>query len=119
LLIFLAYLTYNHLGNFKDKISFWQSAVKTAPHSALAHRNLGAMYYLDGRLPEAAAQYRQAIALNENEPMAHNNLGLVMMDQGDYSQAEKEFKKELLINPSYDKAINNYNRLLILENRLR
>ena len=119
LLIFLAALTYNHLGDFKDKISFWQSAVRTAPHSPLAHRNLGAMYYLDGRLPEAATQYRQAIALNENEPMAHNNLGLVMMDQGDYSQAEKEFKKELLINPSYDKAINNYNRLLILENRLR
>ena len=38
---------YSH--KYKDKYAFWESAVVTSPHSPLAHRNLGAMYHLDGK----------------------------------------------------------------------
>ena len=55
---------------FKDRMNFWRGAVNTSPHSPLAHRNLGAMYYLDGLLNLAEKECRKALELNPNEPMA-------------------------------------------------
>ncbi|MHB8903684.1 MAG: tetratricopeptide repeat protein [Patescibacteria group bacterium] len=107
LILFFAFLTYSRLADFKDRISFWQSAVKNSPHSPLAHRNLGAMYYLDGRLLESEQEYQKTIALNDNEPMVHNNLGVIYLNQKKFKEAETEFNKELEVNPGYDKAILN------------
>ncbi len=117
IIIFFFILSFNHLQVFKDKISFWQSAVKTSPHSALAARNLGAMYYLDNNYPLALKNTRQALVLNETEAMAHNNLGLIYLDQENYGQAEKEFKKELSLYPDYDTALVNLGRLYYKEKR--
>jgi len=116
---FAIFLSAKHLPDFKNRISFWQSAVISSPSSPMAHRNLGAMYYLDGRSDEALIQYQLALDANKNEPMAHNNIGLIYMNQGRLLEAEAEFKKELEINPSYDKALANLEGLLILKNRLR
>ncbi|MEI6529562.1 MAG: tetratricopeptide repeat protein [Candidatus Falkowbacteria bacterium] len=118
LIVFFMALSYRHLQVFKNRISFWQSAVSTSPHSALANRNLGAMYYLDNNLVEAEKSYRQALAINDKEPMAHNNLGLIYFDQGNYGQAEREYKKELSLYPSYDKALVNLGNLYYSEKRL-
>lgn len=105
LIIFiLSFLTLKQSGNFKDRLSFWQNAVKTSSHHPLAHRNLGAMYYLDKRLEEAEKEYKKALELNASEPMVHNNLGLIYMDKGLFDKAEEEYKKELKINPYYDKV---------------
>jgi len=116
--LFFFVLSYVHQQAFKDRITFWQSAVKTSPHSALANRNLGAMYYLDNDLVRAEKNYRRALALNENEPMVHNNLGIIYLDRKSYGQAEKEFKKELSLNPGFDKALFNLGKLYYQEKRL-
>jgi tetratricopeptide (TPR) repeat protein len=108
-----------HLPNFQNRLIFWQSAVFSSPSSPIAHRNLGAMLYLDGRKDEAIVQYQLALQANKNEPMAHNNIGLIYMEKGDLQAAESEFKRELEINPGYDKTLINLNNLLILKNRLR
>lgn len=100
-------LTIVHSRNFKDKLSFWGNAVKTSPHHPLAHRNLGAMYYLDGRLDEAEVEYKKALELNPFEQMVHNNLGLIYTNKGLLDKAEEEYKKELEINPTYDTAHYN------------
>ena len=106
-LIGMAFLVFRHSLSFKDRLTFWQSAVATAPHSALAHRNLGAMYYLADNFAAAEKQYHQALALNEREAMAHNNLGVIYLSQKRYVQATKEFQQELAVNPNYDKALFN------------
>ncbi len=118
LLALFFFLSWLHIGAFKDRITFWQSAVAGSPHSALANRNLGAMYYLDGNLKEAEKSYRQALAINENEPMVHNNLGLIYADQGSYGAAEREYKKELSLYPNYDTALANLGNLYFTEKRL-
>jgi len=107
LILVLASFTFIQSGYFRDKISYWSSAVKTSPHHPLAHRNLGAMYYLDGRQNEAEKEFLEALKINPNEEMAHNNLGLIYMARRDYEKAQKEFEKELAINPGYDKALFN------------
>ncbi len=104
-------LTFHYEDRFENRLTFWESAAKTAPHSPLAHRNLGAMYYLDARFDEALVEYRKSLSLNSEERMAHNNIGLILVHQGQYAAAEEEYKKELAINPRYDDAYFNYGLL--------
>lgn len=118
LIMFFFVLSWQHLQVFRDRITFWQSAASTSPHSALANRNLGAMYYLDNNLGEAEKSYRRALAINDKEPMVHNNLGLIYFDEGNYGLAEKEYKKELSLYPNYDKALVNLGNLYFHEKRL-
>lgn len=100
--VLFAAITFFHCDNFKDRLSFWKNAARKSPHSPLAHRNLGAMYYLDGMPDEAAAEYKKSLELNPSEPMAHNNLGLIYAGRGDLQKAKEEYEKELAINPLYD-----------------
>lgn len=109
--VFLSVLTVVHGRSFRDRLSFWQQAVASSPHSALAQRNLGAMYYLEGDSDKAEPLFRQALILNPEEPMAHNNLGAIYIDRGDLWRAEIELKKELEINPNYDIALYNLGRV--------
>ncbi len=99
--------TFLHLFNFRNRLVFWQNAIKTSPSSPLAHRNFGAMLYFEGKINEAKKEYEKALQLNPDEPMAHNNIGVIYLDQNKLNEAEKEFKKELTINPNYDKAFFN------------
>jgi tetratricopeptide (TPR) repeat protein len=106
-----------HSSVYRDKTVFWESAVSTSPHDSLAHKNLGAMYYLDGNLDKAEIEFKKALELNPEEPMAHNNLGLIYAARGDLENAEDEYKKELEINPFYDNALFNYGILLYREGK--
>ncbi|OQA02978.1 MAG: photosystem I assembly protein Ycf3 [bacterium ADurb.Bin400] len=105
--IVLSAATSVHVPNFQNRVVFWENAVKNSPHFPLAHRNLGAMYYLDGDLERAKTQYEKALALNPAEPMVHNNLGLIFEEQGDLARAEEEYRKEIEIDPLYDNALYN------------
>lgn len=106
-----ALINFFHIGIFSDRITFWESAAKSSPHSPLAQRNLGAMYYLDGDLNQAEIRFRQALQLNAQEAMAHNNLAAIYIDRGDLWRGEIELKKELEINPNYDVALVNLGRI--------
>lgn len=109
LVIFILFscLTFRHSLNFKDRLSFWLAATKNSPHSPLAQKNLGVMYYFAGQNDLAAKHYRLAFTINPQEIMAHNNLGVIYLNDENYRQAEIEFKKELAVNPNYDKALFN------------
>lgn len=97
-------LTFLHQNNFYDRTAFWKNAAENSPHSPLAQRNLGAMYYLDGQYDLAEAFYKKSLALNKFEPMVHNNLGLIYANRGLYREAEQEYLEELSFNPNYDNA---------------
>ncbi|MDD3285276.1 MAG: tetratricopeptide repeat protein [Patescibacteria group bacterium] len=111
ILVVLAILNFAHSRSFRNRLSFWEQAVDSSPHSALAQRNLGAMYYLDENLDQAETRFRQSLSLNPEEPMAHNNLAAIYIDRGDWWRAEMELKKELAINPQYDLALYNLGRV--------
>jgi len=103
-IIVFSLITFFYSDNFKNRLNFWKNAASTSPHSPLAHRNLGAIYYLDKKLDLAETEYKKSLELNSQELMVHNNLGLIYMDKGQFDQAEEEYKKELTINPYYDNA---------------
>lgn len=105
--IIFAGILFVYSGQYKDRMMFWTNAVTHSPHSPLAHRNLGAMYHLDGNIEKAAEEYKVALKLNPKENMVHNNLGIIYMRQKLYAQAEKEYKAEIRDNPSYDNVYFN------------
>ena len=107
LIFTLGVITVVHSVNFANRLAFWNNAARNSPHYPLAHRNLGAMEYLDGNMDNAEKEFRAALALNPNEEMAHNNLGLVYVNQNKLEEAEEEYKKELKINPYYDNTYYN------------
>ncbi|MGA2506275.1 MAG: tetratricopeptide repeat protein [Chitinispirillaceae bacterium] len=108
-IVFLfVHITTRHIGVFNDRISFWKNAVAHSPHHPLAHKNLGVMYYLDGKMDLAEKEYAAALELYPQETMVHNNLGVIYKVRKDYLKAEEEFKKELEINPNYDNALFNW-----------
>lgn len=102
LLIVFTFINFDHQKNFSEKFSFWQNAAQNSPHSPLAQKNLGAMYYLHKNNEMAEVYYKKALELNKFEPMVHSNLGLIYVAKGDLKQAEKEYLEELSFNPSYD-----------------
>ena len=95
-------ITVWHGFHYQDRFTFWENAVATSPHSPLAHRNLGAMYYLDQRFEEAEHAFLKALELNPEEKMCYNNLGLIYERRKDYVKAEDAYLKEIEINPYYD-----------------
>ncbi len=108
LVIALSIYTFIYSNNFSNSLVFWQNAVKHSPHHPLAHKNLGAMYYLNGNPGEAEKYYRQALILSPIETMVHNNLAVIYMDKEEYQRALSELDEEIKINPLYDRAFFNY-----------
>lgn len=117
ILVIFSVITLVHSRSFRDRLAFWQAAAASSPHSPLAQRNLGVMYYFNGQSAEAEKYYRAALALNPQEPMVHNNLGVIYLEQKDLARAEEEFKTELAVNPNYDKALFNLGDLYYREQK--
>jgi tetratricopeptide (TPR) repeat protein len=117
LLAFYGVMTLRLSRDFKDRLTFWEAAVRSSPDSAFARNNLGAMQFLDGRQDLALEQWKRAVALNPFERLAHGNIGLVDMRRGDLPEAEAEFKTELSLNPNYDDARFNLGVLYYREGK--
>jgi protein O-mannosyl-transferase len=119
LIVGLSVITLAHSQSFKNRLIFWQKAVKGSPQHAFAHNNLGAMYYLDGNLDKAEEEFILALKLNPQEKLTHNNLGLIYMKKGRFSEAKEEFEKEISINPYYDNVYFNLGLLYQKQNNLK
>lgn len=112
LIVALAAVTFAYAGNFHDRLSFAEAAVRGSPHAALAHRNLGVTYHLAGQTGPARDEYRAAIAADPRGPIAHNNLAVMLMGEGRLPEAEAELRAEIAVNPDYVVAHDNLARVL-------
>ncbi len=106
-----------YAGSFRDADAFTAQAVRSSPHSALAHTNRGIVEQRAGRPAQAETEYQTAIALDAKHAIAHNNLGLIHLHRGHLARAEQLFREELAVNPTYDKA--HYNLALALRQQGR
>ena len=111
--VFCVFLVMNvtYVQHFKDRVLFWQNAVHCSPHSAFAHGNMGAMYFLEGKEEAAVYEYAKALYLNPKQKMIYNNFGLIFMRQQKWREAQKAFLKEIDINPRYADAYYNFGLL--------
>ncbi len=86
----------------------WNDAVfqmyQKAPASFRVNQLSGEIFEIQGRYPEAAAEYRKAIGKNPSAVNLHYRLGRALLleshDPAHLRDARKEFEAELALNPS-------------------
>jgi tetratricopeptide (TPR) repeat protein/2-polyprenyl-3-methyl-5-hydroxy-6-metoxy-1,4-benzoquinol methylase len=69
--------------------------------------NLGNVLKQQGKLDDAAVQYRKALALNPEFAEAHNNLGNALKNQGKLEEAIAHYERAVTLKPDY--AVAQYN----------
>ncbi len=106
-----------HLRDFKDRLTFWQSAVNKSPHLARAHKGLGTTFLIQGNFDLAEKEYLAALKISPSEQKVHNNLGILYVNKKMFDKGEGEFKKEIETNPTYEASYYNLARLYAQEGK--
>ncbi len=86
---------------YRDRTAYWTRAVETAPRQPIGYKNLGNVYYMEGRFEEAERYYLETLRLNRYEPMVYNNLGLIHAYRDEFGPAKEDFIKALQMDPNY------------------
>jgi tetratricopeptide (TPR) repeat protein len=94
---------------YRSELTLWGDTVAKRPNNERAHNNLGlAWSKMPGRLPDAIAEYEEALHLKPDFPEAHNNLGLAWSKMpGRLNDAIAEYEEALRLQPDYAGAYNN------------
>ena len=74
------------------------------------HTRLGMAYVVQGRLEQALAHFRQAIAQDSLHGSAHYGLGTVFYRQKKLEQAIGAFERACQVQPEFAEALNNLGR---------
>jgi protein O-mannosyl-transferase len=101
-------VAYMENGDAAAAFPHFLAATQYAPDLASAHYNLGVLLHRQGQLPQAADEYRLAIAHPgeaQEAAQAHNNLGLIYLNLNNLPTAKSEFDKALALNPN---EVNSY-----------
>ena len=89
-----------------------REAVRLRPDDALAHASLGFALYMQGKLDEAAEQYRTAIRLQPQTAEFHDVLCELLGKQGHLDEAIAEHHAAIRIQPDFANAYNTLGDIL-------
>jgi protein O-mannosyl-transferase len=95
------------VGFWPDSVALWQHTVSVTANNYRAHSNLGQALYTEGRIDEAIAEYRAALAIDPDFAEASNYLGTALSDRGDIDQAIAAYREALRVLPTFAEAHNN------------
>ena len=85
-----------HMRAFNDSVS---RMFQRAPASFRVNQLSGEIFELQGRITDAIAEYRKAIAKNPNAINLHYRLGRTLALESQLDEARREFEAELKLNP--------------------
>ena len=104
----LGALTWSHCGMFRDNPTLYRATLARNPGCWMAHNNLALLLMdLPGRMPEAIAQYQEALRLKPDDAEAHNNLGVAWAKMpGHLPDAIAQFEEALRLKPGFVQAHN-------------
>ena len=95
------------LGKYEIAIDLLNKAIQNDSTRDYLYCNLGSLLKSQGRLDEAVASYRNALAINPNYAEAHNNLGIALKAQGKLDEAIASYQRAIAINQDYAEAHSN------------
>ena len=75
-------------------------AVALNSNSALAHQNLGVVYFEAGRFKEATESLKIAVSLDPTSAAAHSALGVVYLNRCEYKSAQRVLEKAVALDPN-------------------
>lgn len=106
------------VGYWRDSATLFGRAVAVTEDNWFAHNWFGFALARQGRLDEAEAHIRQAIALVPADPTAHYNLGVVLVDKRRFDEAVVEYREALRLRPGWGDAHANLGEALRTLGRL-
>jgi protein O-mannosyl-transferase len=87
-------------GHWRSCEALFSHAIRVTGDTYMAHHHWGMALTEQGRLDEAVARYRQAIASAPAYSHAYNNLAIVYVKQGRLDEAVPVFKQAIRLNPT-------------------
>ena len=109
----------DYLGTWglRDKVAVNEALLRRDPRDAASRTELGTAFVALGRIDDALAQLRQAIADNPKMQRAFYVLGTVLAKRGELADAEAAFTRAIEIDPNDAKAQNNLGAVLFSEGK--
>jgi Flp pilus assembly protein TadD len=105
------------LGRPQEALAGYRKALELDPACASAHFNLAVASVQAGKLEDAEAHYRKALA-GKATAETHNGLGYVLARRGRTDEAVAEFRKAIDANPKFTPACNNLAEALVKQGKL-
>ncbi len=107
------------IGNRKDAIAHLKTALEKKAFDPNILRDLGRIYFLDGRYPEALNSLKGAAGMVPDDPETFFFIGRTQIELGKLKEAISTFEKLIAKNPDYTPALyflgNTYGKLGELE----
>ncbi len=110
--------TYERNSVWRDPLALWQDCVSKSPNKARAYNGLGLALLSEGKVDEAAAEFRKALAIKPDYFKAHNNLGLALSEAGKTDEAIVSFNEALKFKPNCADAYSNIGNIFRSEGKL-
>jgi tetratricopeptide (TPR) repeat protein len=104
-------------GYWKNSISIWTRTLAITPQSSVAHCNLGIALAGQGKLDEAAEEFKQALRIQPDDAKSLDNLGKILAGQGKLAEAGERFQEALRLNPDDVKTLNNLGAILVSQGK--
>ncbi|MFH1858425.1 MAG: tetratricopeptide repeat protein [Candidatus Omnitrophota bacterium] len=99
ILVCFSFLVIWRNGDYRDRITFFEQAVRHAPWSARFHNQLGLAYLAAGDPKTAEEKFLKAISLDPMDHMPYINVGFLYKRQGEMEKARKYFQKAFELMP--------------------
>ena len=106
-LLALGLVTWRQANIYRDGVTFNSHIVALNPQARDAYLNLGSALFAAGRMEEALAAARLAIAQRPSSAIAHYNAGGALLRLGHLEQALTANRTALKHDPNYVKAHSN------------
>jgi len=99
--------TWFQVAYWRNDITLYERTLEVTENNFVMHHNLGVILIEQGRLEEAAIQFKLALRINPRLYDAHNNLGLILFEQTRYDEAAAHFSEALRLKPDHLNARQN------------
>ncbi len=105
-------------GYWKDSVTLFSRTLELTSGNYLAAHNLGIALEDEGKLPEAALRYQEALRIQPFHAESHNNLGIVLARLGRSDEAIRHLREALRLSPGRPEPHNNLGLALARAGRL-
>jgi len=111
-LVALGAASWNRAQLYEDAERLWRDSLARNPSAWIVRINLGHVFLDEGKPPEAAEQFEQALRIEPNLYTAQTDLGVAFWRMGKPQEAIRHYEQSVQLNPDYADAHYNWGAAL-------
>jgi len=117
LLVAFGAITWQQAHIYRDLETLWRDTLSKNPDCWMAHNNLAAILYGQGRTDEALRHCERALVLKPDDPEIYNTLAGVSIQAGKYQDAIGYCERAMRVAPWDSRAYNNIGLALVQQGK--